>query len=236
MNSARVRLFSTPPHPCSYLEERQAQTLFADPEIAFSDSLYQQLLERGFRRSGAHLYRPRCPDCSACVSLRVPIDRWRPRRSQRRAWNQVANDLEVRALPPIFDPAHFALYHRYIDARHGDGDMANPSPDSYLRFLSSNWCTTRFVEFRLCQRLLAVAVTDYLPAGLSAVYSFYEPQLERYSPGVVTVLWQLQEAARLKLPHLYLGYWIKDCRKMAYKRSYRPNQGYIEERWIDLEP
>ncbi|MBF0255302.1 MAG: arginyltransferase [Gammaproteobacteria bacterium] len=233
MAGLRLPLLRTPPHPCSYLPGQQAQTLFADPAFGFSDGLYQQLLEQGFRRSGEHIYRPQCPNCSACQSLRLPVAQWRPRRSQRRIWNRVAAALEVRALAPIFDPQHFDLYRRYIDQRHAEGDMANPSPQAYLQFLTSPWCTSRFVEFRLHQRLLAIAVTDYLSAGLSAVYSFYDPDQEHLSPGVISILWQIQEARRLGLPYLYLGYWIKNCRKMAYKTQYRPHQIFQQGRWRD---
>ncbi len=230
----QLPLLATPPHPCSYLEDRQARMLFVDPAMGLNDERYLQLLEQGFRRTGNHVYRPQCADCQDCVSLRVAVDQWRPRRIQRRIWNRIATELEVRALAPIFDPSHFDLYQRYIGSRHGDGDMANPDAEGYLRFLTSDWCTSRFVEFRYRQRLMAVAVTDYLPAGLSALYTFYEPELESFSPGVATVIWQIQEAARLQLPHLYLGYWIEACRKMAYKNSYRPNQGYINEKWCAL--
>jgi arginyl-tRNA--protein-N-Asp/Glu arginylyltransferase len=232
MSPSPLRLFVTPPHDCSYFASRQARTLFADPEIAFGDGLYQLLLQRGFRRSGSHIYRPDCSDCQACVSLRIDVEQWRPRRNQRRAWNRVADQLQITALPPSFNPEHFQLYHRYINSRHGDGDMANPTQADYLKFLVSDWCSTGFVEFRLQGQLVAVAVTDYLPDSLSAVYSFFDPRQAGLSPGMLCVLWQIQEARRLQLPHLYLGYWIEDCRKMRYKNSYRPNQHYINGDWI----
>ncbi|MEO5342076.1 MAG: arginyltransferase [Gammaproteobacteria bacterium SHHR-1] len=227
-------LLQTPSHGCSYLAERQAITQFIEPGVALHDRLYQALLEQGFRRSGGYVYRPQCPDCAACIPLRIPVRHWRPRRNQRRAWNRVAAELEIHPLPARFDPNQFQLYRRYIEARHGDGDMADPSAEDYMRFLTSDWCTTRFVELRWHQRLLAVAVTDYLPGGLSAVYSFYEPELAHLSPGVIGLLWQIQETSRLGLPYLYLGYWIEQSPKMAYKIQYRPNQGYIQGEWRDL--
>jgi arginine-tRNA-protein transferase len=229
-------LLQTPSHPCSYLADRQAITQFIQPGVPLHDTLYQALLEQGFRRSGNHIYRPQCQGCNACIPLRLPVQRWRPRRNQRRAWNRIATELDIRPLAPRFDPAQFQLYQRYIASRHGEGDMANPSAADYMRFLSSDWCTTRFVELRWRSRLLAVAVTDYLPGGLSAVYSFFEPELEHLSPGVVSLLWQIQETSRLGLPHLYLGYWIEQCPKMAYKNQYRPHQGYLAGEWVDLEP
>lgn len=234
LTSRLIRLLATPPHGCSYFADRQAVTWFVDPspsEMDIDVGLYQALLERGFRRSGAHLYRPHCPLCQACLPLRVPVQDWRPRRQQQRAWARLAGRLTSYPLPPGFDPNHFALYRKYLDSRHGDGDMAGNGPEDYLRFLRAPWCRTRFVELRLDQELLAVAVTDYLPQGLSAVYTFFDPELERLSPGVVAILWQMQECRRLNLPYLYLGYWIADCRKMAYKQRYRPFELYINGVW-----
>jgi leucyl-tRNA---protein transferase len=229
-----IRLFATPPHGCSYFADRQAVTWFVDPSSSparIDIGLYQSLLERGFRRSGPHIYQPHCPDCQACLPLRVPVLDWQPRRPQWRAWNRLAGRLVSYPLPPGLDPNQFALYRKYLDARHPDGDMADSDPEDYLRFLRAHWCRTRFVELRLDQELLAVAVTDYLPRGLSAVYTFFDPDLGHLSPGVVAILWQLQECRRLHLPYLYLGYWIADCRKMAYKQQYRPFEIYINGGW-----
>ena len=231
MKDDELRLFITPSHNCSYFDDREAATLFADPEADFDMSSYQWLINQGFRRSGEHIYRPRCPACKDCIPVRVPVRDWRPRRNQRRIWNKIADQIETYPLPPRFDPNHYELYCRYIESRHPDGDMADGTPESYLHFLTAKWCTTRFVEFRLDGELLGVAVTDYLPQGLSAVYTFFEPDREAISPGVFAVLWQIQEARRLELPWLYLGYWIPGCRKMAYKNQYRPFETYVDGQW-----
>ena len=231
MVSTQLRLFATDAHQCSYFDDRQAVTWFAGPETGFDTELYQLLIDLGFRRSGEHIYRPHCPGCQDCVPLRVPAQDWRPRRNQRRAWNRLADRLQLYPLPARFNPVHFELYSKYIDSRHGDGDMAGSSPETYMRFLSAHWCKSRFVELRLGKDLLAVAVTDFLPQGLSAVYTFFDPALDHLSPGVVSVLWQLQECRRLQLPYLYLGYWIANCRKMAYKNQYRPFEAYINGGW-----
>ena len=122
-----------------------------------------------------------------------------------------------------------------IAARHGGGGMDNPSPEAYLNFLRSPWCDTAFVEFRAAGRLMAVAVTDVLPQGLSAVYTFYEPEATSRSLGTCTILWQIEEARRRALPWLYLGYWIEDCDKMRYKGRFRPLQAFRDSAWHDLE-
>jgi arginine-tRNA-protein transferase len=135
-----------------------------------------------------------------------------------------------------FDEAHYQLYCRYIEARHPDGGMASPTENQYRDFLISHWCDTRFVEFHLEERLLAIAVTDRLPHGLSALYTFFDPDASELSPGVYAILWQISEAARLTLPWLYLGYWIPECKKMRYKAQYRPLQLLRNGSWHEYGP
>lgn len=226
-----INLYSTPPHPCSYLPDRKAQTQFLEPELRPDMALYQDLIDQGFRRTGRHLYRPLCPECRECQSLRLPVATFRPNRQQRRALGAVADRLEVAARAFDFDERHFQLYERYLNSRHADGDMANPTRQGYLDFVSADWCKTLSVELYLEQRLMAVAITDLLPGGLSAVYSFFEPELMALSPGVLAILAQVSLAQDIGLECLYLGYWIQDCRKMAYKSHYRPHQRYINGAW-----
>jgi len=231
----KLSLFLTPAHPCSYFDDRESATLFIDPEAELDTNTYQWLIDQGFRRSGKHIYRPNCPSCKDCISIRIPVAEWQPRRTQRRTWNRVADRLESYALAPVFDQNHYDLYSRYIQTRHPDGDMADGTPESYMRFLASDWCTTRFVEYRLDGQLLGIGVTDYLPQGLSAVYTFFDPDQDQLSPGVISILWQIQEARRLGLEWLYLGYWIPGCQKMAYKNQYHPYETYVGGRWIKVE-
>ena len=224
---------ATPPHPCHYLPGQQAVTLFADPRAGMSTVLYGQLVEHGFRRSGSDVYRPMCPRCQACVPVRIPVAHMAHRRRERRIWRGNA-DLRASPQPSEFRNEHYDLYCRYLAARHPGGGMDNPDPGGYLRFLRSDWCETRFVEFRLAGKLLAVAVTDVLPNGLSAVYTFYEPEAARRSLGTYTILWQVEEARRLGLPWLFLGYWIEACDKMRYKGHFRPLQALRDGHWHDL--
>lgn len=229
-------LYLSGEHVCSYLPGRQARTLFIDPLAPMSGQLYLRLLEHGFRRSGSHIYRPACARCHACVPLRIPVRAFRPDRSQRRTWERTRAALSLRKHPPRFDPIQFALYRRYIEARHADGSMADASPESYQDFLLSPWGgTTALLELWLEDRLMAVAVTDVLENALSAVYTFFDPAFSGQSPGTLAVLCQISEARRLGLDWLYLGYWIEGCRKMSYKDRFRPLEAWIDGGWRSVE-
>lgn len=231
-NLAQLKFFATPKHACSYLEAQQATTLFVDPAARIDNSLYSALSSLGFRRSGRHIYRPHCEQCSACIPIRIPVVRFHARRHQRRVW-QRNQDLEVRLCEPELTRENYALYARYISARHQDGDMYPPSPEQFQSFLLCDWSDTRFVEFRAEGKLLAVAVMDQVEDGLSAIYTFFDPEQHARSLGVQAVLWQIQHAETLGLPHLYLGYWIKQCQKMNYKSSYRPLEMFLGDRWVE---
>jgi arginine-tRNA-protein transferase len=168
---AKLLLFATPAHECSYLPGSAATTLFVDPEFPNDPDVYTLLSRNGFRRSGEHVYRPNCPDCSACVPVRVPVEKFTPRRSQRRALRD-NGDLRVVPRESGFCEEHFLLYSRYLGARHANGGMDNPTRKQYREFLLSSWADTLQYEFRLAGHLVAVAVTDHLVDGLSAVYTF----------------------------------------------------------------
>ncbi|MFR0673097.1 arginyltransferase [Enterobacterales bacterium AW_CKDN230030176-1A_HGKHYDSX7] len=230
---ARLKFFATQPHDCSYLPEQQATTLFLDPSQPMDVHVYADLSEMGFRRSGDHLYRPHCQQCSACVPARIPAARFIPNRQQRRILKRNA-ELEVTAVRPTFTEEYFDLYRRYIEQRHADGDMYPPSREQFSTFLVRDLPFCWFYEFRLEGRLLAVAVCDLLPNGLSAVYTFYEPEEERRSLGRYAILWQIGETLRRNLDAVYLGYWIKNCQKMSYKTQYRPIELLINQRWVSV--
>lgn len=230
---SNLKVFATHPHTCSYLPEQQATTLFIDPSAQIDSEIYGQLSEMGFRRSGPHLYRPHCARCNACIPARIPVDRFLRTRQQRRIWlrNQ---DLRVVDRTVLEGDEYYHLYARYIEGRHRDGDMYPPSPQQFESFLTREWDITRYYCFYLGDELLAVAVTDEMANGLSAIYTFYDPDQHARSLGVYAVLWQIEHAAQLHLPSVYLGYWIKQCRKMSYKINYRPIELLINGRWVTL--
>ncbi|MDM8561393.1 arginyltransferase [Candidatus Parabeggiatoa sp. HSG14] len=234
MNSRnQVNTYSSYPHTCSYLPNRLAITSFIDPNFPKTASLYDKLAQQGFRRSGDILYRPKCKECQECISVRLLVEKFTPRRSQRRIWKK-NQDLTVSMVAPVFQLEHFNLYCRYVAARHQNDEKDEATPQEYLQFLTSDWSRTVFYEFRLQKQLLSIAVVDYVENGLSAVYTFFDPDYPARSLGVYAVLWQIEEAKRLNFSFLYLGYWVKDCRKMSYKTDYQPLEYYIEERWQQL--
>ncbi|MGB4342100.1 MAG: arginyltransferase [Moraxellaceae bacterium] len=231
MTAPGIKFFSTTAHACSYLPGKQAVTLFADPKTNMDRRLYTDLSDLGFRRSGNYVYRPHCGSCQACVAIRIPVDRFEPNRQQLRVWKK-NQDLNVLVCDARFREEHYELYEHYINARHYDGDMYPPSVEQYASFLTSDWSETCFVEFRLDGKLLAVAVCDELENGLSAVYTFYDPDYEKRSLGTFAILWQIEETRRRQLHSLYLGYWIRDCQKMSYKIAFRPIELLINGEWL----
>lgn len=223
-------LYMSAPHTCHYLPERQAVNLFVDPDFPLDTGCYSGLARLGFRRSGQYIYRPHCPSCQACIPIRLPVSKFRPNRNQRRNLRRNAG-LSFSERPAEYQEEHYRLYTRYLVQRHKDGGMDNPDPASYRAFLISSWCETRFHEIREGQRLLGVAVVDHLDDGLSAVYTFFDPDETHRSLGRYAVLMEIQLARSLGLDWLYLGYWVSGCRKMSYKNEYRPLQYFFEGRW-----
>lgn len=234
MDISSIKLYATHEHPCSYLDGQSARTAFVDPAITIDATIYSELANYGFRRSGEHVYRPHCNDCQACTPIRIPVEHFKPSRAQKRCLKRNI-DIEVIAVDDISSDEHYNLYERYINLRHADGDMYPPSHEQYTSFLTSVWGITQFLEFRKEGKLLGVAVTDKLDYGLSAIYTYFEPEETSRSLGVFGVLHQIELTRKSQLPYLYLGYWIRDCQKMSYKTQYKPLQMLINNQWITLE-
>jgi len=229
----QLTFFATPPDTCGYLPDREAVNAVADPRVPMTTGLYSELIDLGFRRSGRHVYRPHCPGCSACVPARIPVAHFQPNRSQKRN-ARLNRDLHVRIQGAGFSDEQYALYEQYVRHRHPGGGMDQPTPESYLRFLTCDWCETWFVEFRDGDNLAAVAVTDRLEHALSAVYTFFDPAARQRGLGTYAILWQIEQARLLGLDYLYLGYWIDESPKMRYKRHFRPLEGRIDGYWREL--
>lgn len=230
-----LTLFATATHDCPYLPDRRARNVVVDPWAPVTNADYGQLLRRGLRRSGPVIYAPSCPGCNACQSLRVPAAAFRPRRRQRRCWHR-NSDLQTIIREPQFRQEHFDLYQRYVQARHPGGGMEDHDPETYMHFLVAPWSDTRFVEWRCDDQLLAVAVVDRVDDGLSAVYTFFEPDQPQRSLGRYAILWQIDAAQRWGLTYVYLGYWIAACRTMRYKAEFRPCEVFRGNTWQSLPP
>ncbi|MBU0654287.1 MAG: arginyltransferase [Gammaproteobacteria bacterium] len=230
-----LNLYITAVHPCPYLTGREAMNLLVDPGYNMTDALYSRLLNSGFRRSGADVYRPHCKHCNACVSTRIPVNEFRANRSQRRNFEK-NSDLQVRLNLEGFKPEYAQLYHKYIRCRHAGGGMDTDSTDTFAGFLLTRWCNTALVEFRHGSTLLAVAAMDQLKNGLSSVYTFFSPtEGNERGLGTYAVLWQIVYAQQLGLEYVYPGYWIAESDKMNYKTRFQPIEGLVNGVWTRLE-
>ena len=223
MRSERVRLFQTLPHACGYFAERTAQNLVIDPAAPQLDQLYGPALERGFRRAGGHLYFPNCPQCKACTPCRIDVAHFTPDRSQKRCLKRNA-DITVTECMAGYNTERHALYERYLRTRHAGGGMDEAEASDFRRFLTAPWSPTLFLEFRLRGQLLGVAVTDVCITGISAVYTFFDPDETARGLGTFAILQQVELARRRGIPWIYLGFWIEGHAKMDYKRRFRPLQ------------
>ena len=234
-----LQFYATTPYACSYIPGRSARSQVATPTHLITSEFYGELVRAGFRRSGVFTYRPHCDGCKGCIPVRVAVKRFVANRSQRRTWRRLGSGderLAAREMRLAFDPAHFDLYQRYQAARHAGGGMDQDNHEQYAHFLLQSRVDTRLIEFRQRGVLRMVSIVDVLSDGLSSVYTFYDPGLPHASLGTYGILWQIAQCRALGLPYLYLGYLIRESRKMAYKAQFRPLEGRLDERWQPLPP
>lgn len=230
MAYSTVRVLQTLEHRCGYYAERNARNLVIDPNSERLAKVYDAVSHSGFRRAGDMIFKPHCRHCSACRATRIDVAAFTPDRSQRRCARRNA-DLRVTVTAARRTGEIFALYERYLAARHPGGGMDDPTPDDFESFLLSRWARTFFLESRLGDDLVAVAVCDRLASGISAVYSFFEPTLDARSLGTWCILRQIRQAADEGLPYVYLGYWLEGHPKMSYKIRFRPIEAFIDGVW-----
>ena len=229
-----LQYFCTADYPCSYLPDRRAISQVATPPQLITSDIYSDLVRCGFRRSGVFTYRPRCDGCQQCIPVRLPVARFVANRSQRRS-RQAHASLDVRERPLAFFDAHYQLYLRYQTARHAGGGMDLDDHEQYANFLLQSRVDSRLIEFSENGVLRMVSIIDVLKDGLSSVYTFYDPVLAHASLGTYSILWQIGQCLANDLPYLYLGYWIRDSRKMAYKARFRPIEGLVDGSWRTLD-
>lgn len=234
MTRIPLRLLLGTEQPCGYLPKRLSRSAFVAPHLQVNSEVYGALIANGFRRSGDYAYRPACNSCRACVPVRVPVANFTPNRAQRRCLKRNA-DLRVERRSQL-DDEHFALYRRYLLSRHPFGGMDADDAKAFREFLGSSWGLTEFWCFHEGSTLRMVAVVDRLPEGLSAVYTFFDPEQTARSLGTYAVLSQIAAAQAEGLPHLYLGYWVAGSTTMDYKRHYAPLEQFDGSAWRALPP
>jgi arginine-tRNA-protein transferase len=228
------RFYSTDLAPCPYLPDRQERRLVALVEGEAGNDRLDLLTESGFRRSQGFLYKPICPGCRSCVPVRIVVEAFRPGRSFRRVQHRNA-DLRWAELPAVTTDEQFALFHRYLHHRHRDGGMVRMDRQAYGEMVEMAPASTRVIEFRADDgALVGVSLTDRLRSGLSGVYKFFAPEAATRSLGTFIILWHIERARSLSLPYVYLGYWIGESRKMAYKARFAPLEQLDGAEWRSL--
>ena len=229
-----LKFHTTNPYSCSYLPGKLACSEVVTPEHHIDAQAYEKLVQAGFRRSGHYTYRPCCEHCHACLSVRVKVTDFVPKRAQRRAWKQHQH-LSATVHPLHYKPAHYALYQRYQTNRHFGGGMDNDCREQYHNFLLQSHVNSKLVEFHDKEQLRMVSIIDVLPDGLSSVYTFYDAEVAQASFGTYNILWQIEQCREHHLEYLYLGYWIKENRKMRYKANFQPLEILINNQWVLLD-
>lgn len=223
--------YTTAPLPCPYVPGRTERKVVTEITGAEAESLHDKLSRAGFRRSHNIAYAPVCPGCNACVPIRIPVATFQPDRTLRRIARANAG-VEGFVMPARASAEQFQLFQRYQQARHNDGDMATMSFYDYRAMVEDTPIETWLVEFREADdRLLGACLTDKLGDGLSAVYSYFTPGMEKRSLGTYAILWLVEKARSLGLPYVYLGYWVPESRKMAYKARFRPSEVLSAGQW-----
>ena len=225
MHTQALQLYLTHQHECGYFADRLSRNLIPDPAVTMTNPLYGQLIQHGFRRSGSQAYAPHCDGCAQCIACRIPVSHFQANRNQRRCLK--ANlDLRIEITPARLNDEVFSLYKTYLDARHADSSMANPTREEFCQFMLNDWGEIFFLEARKADRLVSVAVTDIVSTGLSAVYTFFDPAESQRSLGTFSILKQIETAHQQQRDYLYMGYWVDGCQKMQYKTNFKPIEFY----------
>ena len=229
-----LQYYITPPHNCSYLDNKSARMVFLDPAQRIDVVTLSELSRLGFRRSGDFVYRPECHLCRQCLSCRVPVDIFQMNSQQKKAWKR-NQDLSIKITrTQDASSLHYDLYARYINQRHCDGDMYPPNEDQFEKFLMHTCTESFFLELWHGERLVSVSTCDPLDDGISAVYTFFDPDENRRSLGVFAILKQIEYAKAQGLNYVYLGYWVPHSGKMNYKSQYVPLELLIDGQWRRL--
>ncbi|RBM05124.1 arginyltransferase [Novacetimonas cocois] len=226
--------YTTAPMPCPYLPDRMERKVVTDITGPQAEQLHNRLSGAGFRRSHTIAYAPVCAGCNACVPIRLPVGRFQPDRTQQRVFRR-NRDLCAMDVLPRATEEQFALFRRYQQSRHGNGDMAAMTVADYRNMIEDTPIRTFMIEFRARDgQLVCVSLLDRVEDGLSAVYTFFEPDMPRRSLGTYAILHLVERVRMMGMACLYLGYWIKGSPKMAYKSRFRPAEIMRRGIWTEL--
>ncbi|WP_299653436.1 arginyltransferase [uncultured Tateyamaria sp.] len=230
------QFYVTAPQPCPYLDGRMERKLFTALQGENAEKLNDSLSQQGFRRSQNVLYRPSCADCSACLSARIDVSAFEPSKSQKRTMKR-NETLERRATSPWATEDQYALFRDYLDSRHADGGMADMDVFEFAAMIEETPIRSRVIEYidQPGGELTGVSLTDVLSDGLSMVYSFYAPHMQRQSLGTYMILDHIKIAQEANLPYVYLGYWVPGSQKMGYKSKFSGLEVYLGGRWQKMQ-
>ena len=234
------QFYLTAPSPCPYLPGQRERKVFTHIVGKRAREINEILTQGGFRRSQTIAYRPACEGCRACVSARVLVDEFVPSDNMRRLL-RLNRNVAGSPTPNLPTPDQYALFRRYLDARHGEGGMIDMTVLDYAMMVEDSHVETGIIEYREVDAagregpLVAVCLTDFLPDGLSMVYSFFDPNLSKRSLGSFVILDHIARARALGLAHLYLGYWVEGSRKMEYKARFRPQERLMPSGWVRVD-
>ncbi len=227
-----LTFYRSPTSECGYIPGQDSSSIVVNPFATPDPQNYSMLIQHGFRRSGKTIYRSDCINCQRCIPVRLIVDQFQPNRRFKRVLSK-NQDVQIRLTKPAVNEEYFQLYYRYINSQHADGSMVNPDKEDFRGFLVvDDWQRARFMELRVNKRLIALAVNDIVTDGLSSVYTFYDPDDKKRSPGQFSILQQIKQTKDANLPFLYLGYWIHESRKMRYKADFQPLQYFFGNRWL----
>jgi leucyl-tRNA---protein transferase len=224
------QFFITAPAPCPYLEGKTERKVFTHVIGPGARQLNDMLSQGGFRRSQNIAYRPSCEDCTACVSVRVPVARFKPNRSMRKTFKR-NQDISCRLAEGQATSEHYSLFRHYIDSRHWDGGMSDMSVLDFQAMVDESHVETRLAEFRIQDELIGAALVDMLDDGISMIYSFYDTHLADRSLGTYMILAMIDMAQVMHLPYVYLGYWVDGSEKMDYKSKFLPQERLSKDGW-----
>ena len=226
----KIQFYKTTEYNCSYIDKMDAQSLVVTPYKSIDQNIFQDLIEKGFRRSGQYIYKPSCKSCTACIPIRLSVQKFLSSSSQKRVFKKHQH-FDVREVSLTFKQEHFDLYSKYQNKRHSSINNDQNKIDDYNDFLIKSNVNSKLVEFWDGGLLKIVSIIDMMSDGISAVYTFFDPDDEKVSYGTYSIIWLINWCKIQQFKYMYLGYWIGECNKMKYKTNFKPYELYIKGYW-----